>query len=69
MPLTSFLPTAIVTFGPCVADVAAIEWSEVGTTMEPMSLPKEVWELEELVKPLMNEGGMFTTDSFNMRNR
>lgn len=49
------------TLGPWVVDVAEIELLEAGTTIDPISLPNDDWELEVLVKPLMKAGGMLIT--------
>ncbi len=55
------------TLGPWVVEVAGIELSEAGTTIVPMLLPNDDWELEVLVKPLMKAGGMLITSKLKER--
>lgn len=53
----------MVVLGPGVDLVAAIDGLDAGTTILPISLPKEVFEVPSSEKPRMNAGGMLITSN------
>lgn len=61
VPRNNIRPTSTVMLGLDVVALAAIDGSDAGTTIVPISLPKEVCELPVSEKPRMNAGGILTT--------
>jgi hypothetical protein len=61
LPRINNLPTSTVVFGPRVVVFAEIDWSDPGTMILPMSLPKVVLDVPSEENPRRKAGGIRIT--------